>query len=195
VRSKTTLTVSILGGVAVLTLAGCNNNPGTAGPAPSSTAAATSSAAAITNPLDTSKFKQNLCTALTAAQLAPYMGKVDSTNVENKSTSSACDLFPADGHMANISILYYPNLTASSMIASGANFPYSKNLAPTQGYPTQSTSQGNPPTGECSTSVAIADHEVVGIEAQSTSGNPNYNNMCVVSEALAPLLVSNIKAG
>jgi hypothetical protein len=195
VRSKTTLTVTVLGGIAALALTGCS--PTTTGGTPStaSSTTTTSSAPAIANPLDTTKLQQNLCGGLTPQQAAPYMGKIDSTNIDKQPKSSACDLFPSDTALATISVLIYPNLTVSDMIATGRNFPFSKNLDPIQGYPAQTTSQGNPPSGECSTSVAVADHVVVGIEAQAASKSYQYyNNMCAVSEALAPELISNLKA-
>jgi hypothetical protein len=196
VRSKTPFTVTILGGIVALALTGCNNNPGTPSASTSSTNTTTSSAPTIANPLDTSKLQQNLCAGLTQAQLDPYMGKVDSTKVDNKSSSTSCLLFPADLSGTNISVTVYPKQTVSEMIASGANFPYSKNLAPIQGYPAQSSSQENPPHGECGTSVAVSDHVVVEVSARNaTQSYQYYNNMCAVTEALAPMLVSNIKAG
>ena len=189
----TPLTLTIMGGIAALVVSGCSSSQsGT--PSPSTTTATTSSAPASTNPLNTTNFQKNLCGGLTPAQLAPYMGTVSDHSTRNAPKSSACNLDPGDTHMASISISIFPNLTASDMYASGRNFPYSKNLDPVQGYPAQDASQGNPPSGECSTSVAVSDHVVVTVEALSSTGFQYYNNMCQVSEALAPMLISNIKS-
>ncbi|MFI9384304.1 DUF3558 family protein [Kutzneria sp. NPDC052558] len=196
-RSKTTLTVTILGGVTALALAGCNNNPGgTASPTTgaTTTTTATSSADTVSNPLDTTKLQQDLCSGLTPAQVAPYMGQVSNSTPDKNDTSSACTLFPQDGHQANVSITVYPNMTPTAMFAGGANFPYSKKLDPIQGYPAQDTSQSGSPSGECSTNVSVADHVVVAIETQSIDGYKYHSNMCAVSEALVSNLLDNIKA-
>jgi len=196
VRSKTTLTVTILGGVAALALAGCNNNPG--GTASSttgtSTTTATSSADTVSNPLDTTKLQQNACGGLTPAQLAPYMGQVGNTSPVSKSDYTGCDLHPVDVHMAAVSITVYPNLGPSAMIASGGNFPYAKKLDPIQGYTTQDTSTTNPPNGICATAAAVSDHVTVEVQVQTGKSSQYYNNTCAASEALLPLLLDNIKA-
>lgn len=194
-RSKTTLTVTVLGGIAALALTGCS--PTTTGGAPTtaSSTTTTSSAPAIANPLDTTKLQQNLCGGLTAAQLVPYVGQVKNTNTESDAKSSGCDLFPTDITLATVSISIFPNLTPDAMIASGRNFPYSKNLAPIQGYPAQSSSQLNPPNGECGTTVSVSDHVAIEVSVQqSNKSNQYYNNTCAASEALAPMLISNLKA-
>ena len=195
-RSKTPLTVTVLGGIAALVLAGCNNNPGgTAGPATSTTTAATSSAPAIANPLDTTKLQQNLCAGLTPEQVAPYMGQVKNTSTDNQSKYSTCNLYPTDVTQASVSISVYPNLSPSGMIASGKDYPYSKNLGPIQGYPAQDTSQLNPPNGDCGTAVSVSDNVVVEVSVQQANKSSQYNNnTCAASEALAPLLLGNIKA-
>jgi Protein of unknown function (DUF3558) len=191
----TSLTTTIVGGIAALVLVGCSN-PQSGTPSPSTTTTTTSSSApAIANPLDTTNLQKNLCGGLTAAQLAPYVGTVSNTNVANDAKSKSCQWFPSDTNQATIALSVYPNLTVSDMYATGANFPFSKKLDPMQGYPTQDTSQGNPPYGECSTAIAVSDHVVVEVESQAASHNYQYyNNMCVVSEALAPILINNIKA-
>lgn len=193
-RSKTPLTVTILGGVAALALVGCST-PQTGGTATTaSSTTTTSNAAAIANPLDTTKLQKDLCSGLTPAQLQPYVGKVKNTSPDKNSTSSSCALFPTDVNQATVSIVVFPNLTVKDMQATKKNFPYSKDLAPIQGYPAQDVSLGNPPDGECTTSVAVADHVVVSVEVQASNPSfPNYNNMCVASEALAPVLISNLK--
>lgn len=195
-RSKTTLTVTVLGGVAALVLVACNNTPGgTASPATSSTSATTNSAPAIANPLDTAKLQQNLCNGLTATQLAPYVGQVKNTQATTKSEYSGCDMFPTDINLAAVSINLYPNMTPSAMVASGRSFPYSKSLDPIQGYPASDSSQGNQPNGECGTKVTVADHVTVEVAVeQSNTSSPYYNNTCAASEALAALLVGNLKA-
>lgn len=195
-RSKTTLTVTILGGVAALALTGCSNTGGTPGPTTGATTTTTakSNADTVSNPLDTTKLQQDLCSGLTPAQVAPYMGQVGKSSPNKSDSSTACTLFPQDGHQANVSITVYPNMTPTAMIASGANFPYSKKLAPIQGYPAQDTSQNDSPSADCSTNVSVADHVVVAIEAQSIEGYQYYSNMCAVSEALVAMLLNNIKA-
>jgi hypothetical protein len=196
VRSKTPLTVTILGGVAALALTGCTpQTGGSGGPTTATSTTTASSAPTIANPLNTANYQKNLCGGLTAAQLAPYVGTVgDSGNVDGQSGSSSCGLHPKDNSMATVYLAIYPTQTASDMLASASNFPYSKKLDPIQGYPALTTSQGNPPNGECGTSVAVADHVVVEVSAQASSSSfQYYNNMCAVTEALAPQLVSNLK--
>ncbi|MFC0433282.1 DUF3558 family protein [Kutzneria buriramensis] len=188
--------MTILGGIAALALAGCNNNTGgTAGPSPSSTTATAGTSTAVANPLDTTKLQQNLCTGLTAAQLTPYVGQVKNTSSVNKTDYSGCDMFPTDVHMAAVSVNVYPNTTPSAMIAANSNFPYSKNLAPIQGYTARDTSLLPQPQGKCATAVAVADHVVVEVEVeQSDASSQYYNNTCAASEALVTTLVGNLKA-
>ena len=195
-RSKTTLTVTVLGGIAALALAGCSGTGGTAGPTTgASTTTATSSGPTISNPLDTTKFQQDLCSGLTPAQLAPYMGQVGNKNAVSKTDNAGCDLHPADIHKPAVSIDFYPKLGPSAMIASGSNFPYFKNLDPIQGYPAQDSSMANPPNGQCGTSISVSDHVTVGVQVQLTdTSSQYYNNTCAASEALASLLLDNIKA-
>lgn len=193
-RSKTPLTVTVLGGVAALALAGCNPNSTGGSATTASSTTTTSSAPAIANPLDTSKLQQNLCSGLTAAQVAPYAGQIKNTEVTTKTEYSGCDMLPTDIHMAPVSINLYPNMTSSAMVASGRSFPYSKNLDPIQGYPASDSSQTDPPNGECGTKVTVADHVTVEVAVQQAdTSSPYYNNTCAASEALAALLVGNLK--
>jgi Protein of unknown function (DUF3558) len=190
----TPLTATILSGITALVLTSCSTTqPGT--PSPNTTTATTSSAPTIANPLNTTNLQKNLCGGLTAAQLAPYVGTVRDTNVDNESKSKSCSWFPTNVNLASISLTVFPNLTVSDMFATGANFPYSKKLDPIQGYPAQDTSQGNPPYGECATAIAVSDHVVVEVESQASGHNYQYyNNMCPVNEALIPAVISNLKA-
>ena len=196
-RSKTTLTVTVLGGIAALALTGCSGTGGTAGPTTTgtSTTTATSSVDTVANPLNTTKLQGNLCGGLTPAQLAPYVGQVRSTNPVSKPDNAGCDLFPTDIHMTTVSINIYPNLGPSAMIASNSNFPYAKNIAPIEGYTARNTAIQNPPNGQCSTSAAVSSHVTVEIAVQWSDPNSQYyKNPCTVSDALTPMLLDNIKA-
>jgi hypothetical protein len=195
VRSKTTLTVTILGGVAALALTGCSNPGGTASPITgASTTTATSSADKVSNPLDTTKLQQNLCSGLTPAQLAPYMGQVGTSSPVNQSDYTGCNLHPADINMASVAITVYPKLGPSALIATSGNYPYAKQLSPIQGYTAQDTSTATPPNGICSTAAAVSDHVSVEVQVQVGKTSQYYNNTCAASEALLPLLLDNIKA-
>ena len=193
-RSKTPLTVTVLGGVAALALVGCTpNTTGGSGTTASSTTT-TSSAPAVANPLDTTKLQQNLCAGLTPAQLAPYLGQARNTNIDKTAEYSGCDLNPTDNDLATVSVNLYPNMTPDAMVASGRSFPYNKNLDPIQGYPASDTSQMDPPNGECGTKVTVADHVTVEVSVQQAStSSPYHNNTCAASEALVALLVGNLK--
>ena len=194
-RSKTPLTVTVLGGIAALALAGCTPNTTGGSATTASSTTATSNAPAIANPLDTGKLKQNLCVGLTPTQMAPYLGQLRKTEATTKSEYSGCDLFSTDNNMATLSINLYPNMTPDAMVASGRSFPYSKNLDPIQGYPASESSQASPPNGECGTKVTVADHVTVEVAVdQSNTSSPYYNNTCAASDALAALLVGNLKA-
>ena len=195
-RSKTTLTVTVLGGIAALALTGCSNPGGTAGPTTgASTTTATSSADKVSNPLDTTKLQQNLCGGLTPAQLAPYLGQVRTTNPVSKPDQAGCDLLPADNNMATVSINVYPKLGPSAVIAGFANFPYAKSIAPIEGYPASNTSLLSTPTGNCATGVSVSDHVTVEVSVQQPNKSSQYyNNTCAASDALVQLLLDNIKA-
>ncbi|GAA0610865.1 hypothetical protein GCM10010174_30310 [Kutzneria viridogrisea] len=153
----------------------------------------------MANPLDISKISQDPCTALTAAQLAPYMGDVRKKNNVSENKTISCINHPVDGHKPSISVTFFPDQGGPSGMENGAaSFPFNKKVDQIAGYPAYHVSQGSngPQTGDCQSEAAVSDKAFVTVYAQGSSKDyEHYTDMCTVSDALLTALIGNIKNG
>jgi hypothetical protein len=192
---------AIAGGVVLAGLAGCNSGP-TATPSSSSPVTSTTSAAPktqIANPLDASKYAGNTCAGLTDAQVAPYMGQVDSRQSQQDSTGPVCAIVPADTMRASMSsgLLNIETPTQDAIYDGAQLFQWRQKISPIAGYPaidesTEKTSQ----QGTCATVVVVNDKQAVRVQfSASANSDPNYAKPCTAAEALVGQLIQNIQAG
>ncbi|RJQ82611.1 DUF3558 domain-containing protein [Pseudonocardiaceae bacterium YIM PH 21723] len=184
----------VLSAAALVAVSACNGG-GTASP---SSSAPTSSAAKVANPLNTDKLKADLCKGLTAAQLQPYTGVIASSKLESEGAdSSGCTFHPKNVDSINVGINYFPKLGPADLKAAKAGFPWNEDTTPIDGYYTRHASQAkDQKSGACGTAVAVNDTTSVEVLAQtSNEADPNYAQMCTVSDKLAKQLIENLKAG
>ncbi|HEY4460277.1 MAG TPA: DUF3558 domain-containing protein [Pseudonocardiaceae bacterium] len=193
----------IAGGVVLTGLAGCNSGPtvgsSSSNPVPPTSTTSTAPNTQIANPLDASKYAANTCSGLTDAQVAPYMGQVDSRQSQQDSTGPVCAIVPADTMRASMSsgLLNIQTPTQDAIYDGAELFPFRQKISPIAGYPaidesTEKTSQ----QGTCATVVVVNDKQAVRVQfSASANSDPNYAKPCTASETLVGQLIQNIQAG
>jgi hypothetical protein len=206
VRSKV-LAFLAMGGVAFVMVAGCTSgSTGSAVPSSgSSSSPATSTApkSEIADPLSVDKLAGDICSGFTDAQLAPYLGELDGKDASTVGNGPLCTFRPkaplgptVGGAVANISAP-----TQEALYESQRGFAWRQKISPIAGYPAVDASLAGNPTdpaqgGDCSTDVAVNDKQYIGVDFSVTNkSDPNFAKACTISEALAALLVQNIKSG
>jgi hypothetical protein len=206
VRSKV-LASLIVGGIAFVAVAGCTSgSTGSAVPSGSPTtsaAASTTPKSEITDPLNVDKLVGDICSGFTDAQLAPYLGALSGKDASTVANGPLCTFRPKDplgptvgGAVANI-----PASTQEALYESQRGFAWRQKISPIAGYPAvDASTAGNPADpahgGDCSTDVAVNDKQYIGVDFSVTNtSDPNFTKACTVSEALAAVLVQNIKSG
>lgn len=204
VRSKV-LASLLVGGSVLVAVAGCTSG-GSPVPQPSQTTIpATSSApkSEIADPLNIDKLAGDVCSGFTDAQLAPYTGALTGKNPDNSANGPMCTFLPKDpagptigGFVVNVAAP-----TQDLLYQSLATFAWRQKISPIAGYPALDASTAANPTdpakgGDCSTAVAVNDKQYINVNfSSSNTADPNFTKPCRVSEALAAILIQNIKAG
>jgi hypothetical protein len=163
----------------------------------SSGASSTSSSApGINNPLDATKIASQPCSALTPAQLAPYVGTIGKSAPAGSGTSG-CNIFPTDINRATISVAVDSNFSLSQLGVPHILY-WATRTSDIAGYPAEHRS-GSPAglqTGDCTTGVLVSDHSLVVVEIQGLApGDQYYKNACVPTDTLVTELISSLKGG
>lgn len=203
-RSKV-LTSLLVGGIAFLAVAGCTSGAtGSATPSSSSTGAPTATApkSEITDPLNVDKLASDICSGLTDAQLAPYLGVLDGKDPSTIDNGPLCTFRPKNplGPTVGGAIANIPAPTQELLYESQRGFPWRQKISSIASYPAVNASTTSNPSdpahgGDCSTDVAINDKQYIGVDFSVTdNSDPNFTKPCTVSEALAQAMVQNIKA-
>lgn len=191
-------------GVFVL-VSGCSAGPG-AGVAPSADRndidqsnvgrqTALPSFPTIAGPLDITGVMTDPCSGLTPSQLEPHMGAVGDTTRSNRRNGPVCSLHPADINRIGVGFLVFPSIGGPAGIRAGT-FPFKEPTNPIAGYPAvhQAQRPNGPVDGECQTIVAVSDKAAIAVYPTTTNrSDPNFSNMCAVSDRLAELAVANLK--
>jgi hypothetical protein len=180
-------------------LAGCSSPAqGVPSPttAPSAGASATGGAPPIAHPIDTTKYQQDPCSVLTAAQLGDL-----NVGAQAKPTTSAfgpgCEWADSDGpSKTNIGMTLLTKLHGlNSLYAARRNYSY---FIPTMidGFP--GVYAGGPDernNGTCGLDVGVAPAMEFDVIVFVEHESPNYHNPCGVAQELAIGMVSTMKAG
>ena len=178
--------------------AGCGSGtPGGSGS--TTTSAPKSSSPSVPNPLSLAKLNSDPCAALSAAQLAPYIGAVDSSNADKSDpNSAACDYYPVDGHQATISVSALPNFGGPANLGK-PGLAWSQKIGDVAGYPAEHSSLAGPTgpqKGDCGTLVVVSDQAAVDIYVDSAEPDYKYHtNACAPADALAPDVIAFLKSG
>ena len=180
--------------------AGCGSqNPSGSG-STTTTAPTTSSSPSVPNPLSLAALTSNPCNGLSATQLAPYLGTVRKADPSpaDGSDGPSCDYFPADLNEATISISTLPSFGGPANLGQ-AGVEWSERTVDISGYPAEHVSLGGPTgpqNGECGTVVVVSDQAAFEVHVQtSDSSYRYYSNLCTVSDALAPDVITYLKSG
>jgi hypothetical protein len=190
----------LAGGFVLAGLSGCNSDTPAPPPASSTTDPPTSTTqkSEIADPLNLATFATNTCVGLTDAQVAPYMGVVSVKNQKQVSNGIVCSLLPQDVSKPALGIAL-TNIAAPTqelLYESQQLFPYRQKINPIAGYPTVDSSPDANGQDDCVTNIAVNATQSVDVHFSET--NPSgeyYAKPCVASEALAALLIQNLKSG
>ena len=193
------LTSTLATGVALATLllGGCStSNPGTADSTTTAPARATSSVAAVANPLDVAKIQKDPCGALSAAQLAPFMGEIRNATPDLTNGDFTCNWDPSDVNKLSVSVNVYPTIGGPAGVYSAkTGYNYFEKIDSISGYPAVHAATGTnaPRNGLCRTIVAVSDKAAFDVFAQnSTSSDPHYATMCTVTDQLVQQVITNL---
>lgn len=157
------------------------------------------SAPLVVAPLDISTLTRQPCVGLTHDQLAPYMGTIREQETQRDEKSLACDWYADDGNRNSVSLFVYPKTSVAEMYGASLGFSYFDRSGPKIGaYPTVRKSQlalGSR-YGDCITEVAVSDRASIAIYAYTiTKSDPNYLNMCSVSDTLVAHAIDHLRSG
>lgn len=205
VRSKF-LASLLIGGSLFIAIAGCTSG-GSATPQSNPTTAPTTTSSApkseIVDPLNIDKLTGDICAGFTDAQLAPYLGTLAGKDPDTSTNGPLCT-FRSNGSTGSTvggSVANIAAPTTDLLYQSAARFPWRRKISPISGYPASDASTTANPSdpvngGDCSTAVAVNDKQFINVDFSATSStDPNFTKPCTVSEALAAILIQNIKTG
>lgn len=186
-------------------VAGCSGDVG--GHASPSTAEAVSSSPATNNanvpkvarPIDTARYEQEPCAALTAAQLSQLGIKTQpKPDLQNK-LGPSCEWNAFDDAGVTIGATL---LTAGSSLAKlyqqhdQGQWPFFEPVADISGYPgVLLDSLDAQPKGKCQLAVAVRDDAIYSVQGDMDPDSKNYANPCPVLQKAAEMAVSTMKAG
>lgn len=182
-------------------LAGCTSGATTAPPSGSTTAPTTSTSpkSEITDPLDLAKFAANTCSELTDAQIAPYLGSVNTRKAAPTDNGQVCSILPTDitKPTLGVGVVNIATPTQELLYEAQSNFPWRQKISPIADYPAVDASRRSGPTaGDCATNVAVNDTQSLHIEFTDTEPSGQYySQACAPSEALMADLINDIKSG
>jgi hypothetical protein len=127
------------------------------------------------------------------------MGVIREQETQRDARSLACDWYAADGNRNSVSLFIYPETSVAEMYGASLGFSYFDRAGPLiSGYPTVRKSQrkNGAQNGDCITEVAVSDRATIAIYAYTVNGDdPNYLNMCSVSDKLVEQAVGNLEPG
>jgi hypothetical protein len=204
---RRTRLIALLCGTASLVIAGCSSPPESA-PAASTQPPGgdqanigqnntTPSAPPVENPLDVSEVEADPCSGLTPTQLEPYLGAIHNSTKKVTRNGTVCSFHPVDLNKQGIGFLVFPDIGGPAGMFRGT-FPFKERAGAIAGYPAvhQAQTPDGPRRGECETVVAVSDRAAIAVYPKTiTESDPNYKNMCVVSDRLAELAIANLKTG
>ena len=198
---QVTKTIGLIAATAFLLLtAACSSTPGTASPAPSSAppAASTGSAAPkVTNPIDTSKFEHDACSALTKEQASQLVDAVRTNRQDSASSKPACDWISEYGN--SISVTFLPGqggLTSVYENARIGNVGYFEPSPAVAGYPAAFVDVTDTrKKGGCQIMVGITDAEVFAVSSILQPDSPSYGTPCQLVTKAAESVLTTIKGG
>jgi hypothetical protein len=200
-----------------LVIAGCSGSKVEGTPSgPTSGSSSTGASAAqdlhgappVANPLDTTKFQQNPCASLTAAQLQQLRGSVDAATEpepHKQSFGPACFWRASDrGSATGLDVAF---LTAGSGLSSAyaqkGDYAVFEKLPDIQGYPAVvAMSVDGRSTGHCSIQVGVTDQMVVSVQIGVSSvpgangqANQFYKEPCTPAQQVAEAVVATLRGG
>jgi hypothetical protein len=202
-----TITVALAATLFAL-VAGCSSGTGTTPLGTTGTKPATTStsaghalpaggAPAVTNPLDTTKYQQNPCSVLTAAQLQTL--SINGPGKPNPGLiGPSCGWFD-QSNFSSLDITFYTN----PKVRIGLTGPYLNRKSfqlfqPTQvnGYPAVIADRfGHGGKGDCEAFVGTADDVLVDFHLLLSSGEPHYTDACPVAQDAATAGVTTMRSG
>lgn len=191
----------LLGGIAVVAIAGCTSGPTSPSDGGTTTAAPVTSASKseIASPLDISKFSGDTCSGLTDSQIAPYMAELRNKQQQAGDNGPICTFMPKNplGPTVTIGVQNTATPTQDSLYDSLSNFSWREKIPAVSGYPAANASTaGNSTGGDCETVVAVNEKQNLYVQFSDTSeSDPNYAKPCTVSNSLVAAMIQNIQAG
>jgi hypothetical protein len=185
--------VSVLGVVSACSTPVSQQTPiATSGP---STPAGTSLIAPpVPNPLDTAKFEQDPCAALTQAQ-ASQVANLTANRKTEGNVAPICVWTDADHN--RVTIGFVPGSGLSAVYKSqDSQSGYFKVAPDVGGYPAVfSGSHDDRNEGGCQMGVGVRNDEVFTVNVSLRPSSPSYSDPCTITAKAAEAVVSTLKGG
>lgn len=198
---RITVIVGLL--AAGLSLAACSSSTtGNATPSPSTSASSPSTGASsgtltapqVANPLDVSKFEQNPCGLLTAAQAA-QVAQLTKTDGGTGGSSPICGW--ADDSYNSISFGFVRGGGLSDVYRTqDSQSGYFKVAPDVAGYPAVfSGTTDDRSKGGCQLGIGVSNSEVLTVDSSFTTSSPHYGDPCSVTQQAAEVAIATLKGG
>lgn len=163
--------------------------------APSTTAGTSLTAPPVPSPLDTAKFEQDPCAALTQAQASQVANLTASRKTEGN-VAPICVWTDADHNRVTVGFVPGNGGLATVYKSQDDKSGYFK-VAPNVGeYPAAFFGASDlRNTGGCQIAVGVKNDEVFTVNVTFQQSSSNYSDPCAVSAKAAEAVVSTLKAG
>ncbi|GHG43360.1 MULTISPECIES: DUF3558 domain-containing protein [Amycolatopsis] len=200
IRRVLATTAAVITGIAVLTsCTGDRRTPGTASPAPSSSAELPNSGAPkVDNPLPAKVLEGSPCdSALTEQQLTDYLGQPGTAKPKDSELGPMCDWASTSGSGAGILVAYETKTGQGLSLTYKVEKPKASrwvdDLAPVQGYPAVGyVDVGAGGQRSCVIVVGVADDLAYSVSL--VLGSDSGKDACQLGRGVADTVLTNLKA-
>jgi hypothetical protein len=153
----------------------------------------------VNNPLNTARFQQDPCSALTASQAEDELNLPPSGKPEEIALGKGCEWFNPDTRgQVNIGFLTANDRGLSGFYAANqrGEYPYFTKLGNIEGYPAiASDIEDRRPMGECIVVVGVTDQLAVQISLHLSQANVGKKEPCKYATEVAGKALRTMKKG
>lgn len=194
----------ILLGASLLTLTACSDTKaGTATPVATSSASTDTVPAPgvprVETPLDTTRYKQAPCQALTSEEISTLLGSgVTAKEQLDAPGGPTCDWHPGGTTQAKVGVIFNKvNQAGLTGIyeKQGSTFRLFMPMDPIDGLPSVAYGLKDERTssGRCAVAVGTSDHEMIDVSITQSEVNVGKKDPCAAAHEVAEKVVHNIK--
>ncbi|MFB9683357.1 DUF3558 domain-containing protein [Amycolatopsis plumensis] len=153
----------------------------------------------VDSPLDTTRFKQTPCEALTGEEVTTLLGSGATAKEELSAPGGpTCNWQPAGTTQATVGIIFN-KVNQAGLTAiyeqQGSTFRLFMPVAPVEGLPAVAYGLKDERTtsGRCAIAVGTSDHEMIDVSITQSEANVGKSDPCTAAHEVAEEVVKNIK--